>query len=377
MIYQTLYKRAKTGKILSYNIRVEDNETPQIIKETGQLDGAKTTHKEIVPTGKQKRTPFEQAISQSLSDWKKKRDEGYKSLDDLGISDIKELDENLPEFNTDSSGSLKPMKAPTKAWDKSKKLDFPQLIEPKMDGLRSTLVIKGDKSNWDVTFLSSGGKIYHALKHLISEIKSNYQGPEIILDGELYCHGMNLPDINSAVKRETPDTLKIKFHIFDMPKYDAPQSERTDMVKGIVKEFNNEYYPELDNRLVYTNDEILTCHNQWVDEGYEGAMIKRPNGRYQPGQRSSHWIKVKMFDDDEFKVIGYKLGLRGVQDLIFICECEGGTFDVQMNGSIESKQELYDKIDSLITQDLTCKFFGYTPYGIPNLAKGKAFRERE
>ena len=30
MIYQTLYKRAKTGKILSYNIRVEDNETPQI-----------------------------------------------------------------------------------------------------------------------------------------------------------------------------------------------------------------------------------------------------------------------------------------------------------------------------------------------------------
>lgn len=48
-----------------------------------------------------------------------------------------------------------------------------------------------------------------------------------------------------------------------------------------------------------------------------------------------------------------------------------------MNGSIESKQELYDKIDSLIGQDLTCKFFGYTPYGIPNLAKGKAFRERE
>ena len=130
-------------------------------------------------------------------------------------------------------------------------------------------------------------------------------------------------------------------------------------------------------KISYTNDEILTCHNQWVDEGYEGAMIKRPNGRYQPGQRSSHWIKVKMFDDDEFKVIGYKLGLRGVQDLIFICECEGGTFDVQMNGSIESKQELYDKIDSLIGQDLTCKFFGYTPYGIPNLAKGKAFRERE
>jgi ATP-dependent DNA ligase len=112
-----------------------------------------------------------------------------------------------------------------------------------------------------------------------------------------------------------------------------------------------------------------------VEQGYEGAMLKDPNGTYQYGQRSSFWNKVKMFDDAEFLVIGYELGQRGVQDLIFVCKHGPHTFNAQMNGSLASKQVLYDKIDTLIGKRLTVKYFGLSKYGVPNLPKGKCFRD--
>jgi len=83
---ETLYKRAKTGKIVSYQIWVDTETTddnPVIMKSTGQLDGKKTVHTETIFEGKQKRTPVQQAQAQAKSDWNKKRDEGYKSLEDL------------------------------------------------------------------------------------------------------------------------------------------------------------------------------------------------------------------------------------------------------------------------------------------------------
>lgn len=395
MQYDILYKRSKTGKIVSYEIRVDTETTddlPVIIKTTGQLEGKKTIHTETVFEGKNigksnETTPIQQAVSQAESDWKKKKDEGYKSLKDLGgfISSEHEnihlfLEHRLPEFNTDSVGNLKPMKAPSTPWKKGKKLSFPQLEEPKMDGLRSTLIIQNthlDPLFWTVQFLSSGGKPYNALTHLTDIIRGNYKGPDIILDGELYCHGMTLGKINSAVKALKPSTSRIKFYVFDMPKLKATQSIRTEYVKKIVNDISNSYFPILENKIVYNEEEIIIHHDQWVSEGYEGAMLKDPDGIYQPGQRSSYWNKVKMFDDDEFKVIGYELGLRGVQDLVFICECKAGTFHAQMNGTIESKQELYDNIEECIGAQLTVKFFGYSEYGIPNLPKGKAFRDKE
>ena len=48
-----------------------------------------------------------------------------------------------------------------------------------------------------------------------------------------------------------------------------------------------------------------------------------------------------------------------------------------MNGTVESKQRLADKVDSLVGKLLTVKHKGFTKYGIPNHAKGKAIRDHE
>jgi len=91
MVLDTLYKRAKTGKIQSWQISVEmDGHYATIVKQAGQLGGKLTEHKERITEGKNigksnETHPQQQALSQAQSDWNKKRDEGYRTLDSLEL----------------------------------------------------------------------------------------------------------------------------------------------------------------------------------------------------------------------------------------------------------------------------------------------------
>lgn len=400
MIYETLYKRAKSKKIQFWKINVVDNgDTCSIFKTTGQLNTDNPIiHPATISKGLQKRTILEQAHSVALSDWKRKRDEGNKSLEDLNIEQINEfyyvdggkvaftleeaLEEALSEFNSDANGNLIPMKAKSEKYIKGKKLNYPQYMEPKLDGFRAGLHIDRVAGKVISKFLSKSGKEYKALVHLTDEINKNYTGiTPIILDGELYDHGLLLSQIATLVKSLKPETPRIKFHIFDMPLFPGKQSERTQEVHIVISRINSPLFPKLKAITIYSDDEIMPLHDSLVSEGYEGGMLKDPNGLYEPGTRTSNWCKVKEFDDDEYKIVGYSLGERGAQDLSFNCEIlvDGlfKTFDAPMNGTIASKEELVSKIDSLIGKKLTVKHFGFTAYGIPFLPKGKAIREKE
>ena len=96
----TLYKRSKTGKILYYSISTQlcsdRGIYSEIVKESGELlTKNPIIHKEVIKMGKNigkanETTPEEQADLQMMSDWLKKKDEGYKSLKDLDITQIEQ-----------------------------------------------------------------------------------------------------------------------------------------------------------------------------------------------------------------------------------------------------------------------------------------------
>lgn len=408
--FDTLYKRAKSGTIQYWSIMVTLSNIGAIIsKQSGQLNTKSPSFylKEILKgknIGKSNETiPFEQARLEAESDWKAKHDDGYKTSNELGIISVdlgyvnaiddtvvksfeQALEESLSEFNTDASGELKPMLAPSKVFKEGKN-KYPQNIERKLDGLRS-LCVKKDIAT-KARFLSRKGKPYDTLNHLVDIIDeyalNTYQGDfPLILDGELYLHNVGLQQINRLVKKYRENqTEKIDFYIFDLPLLNKKQSERTIKANKVVNEissnsikFNNVYRIDSD-------EQVIKLHDQWVNENYEGAMLKKLDGKYEPGQRSNNWTKVKMFDDAEFKITGYFLGSRGSEDIVFRCICDtaisgyDNIFNVTMNGTREYKQSLVDNIDSIIGEHLTTRYFGLTEYGIPNLAKGKCIREND
>lgn len=408
--FSTLYKRTKTGAVQQWTISVEVENTwsAKIIKEAGQLGGKLTRHVEHITVGKNlgksnETTPEQQAQLQAQSDWTRKHDEGYKTAADLGVhvqathcrvdgqeksfTLIEALDLMLPEFNTDASGNMKPMKAPTKPWVANGKTTYPKQIERKLDGCRSFLNVNGLKA----TFTSTSGKPYDTLQHLVVIIEDHLKKIDnkaaYTLDGEIYRHGWVLEDINKALKKQRPETLELQFWLFDAPFIGRDmQRTRTALVTLIAKEINSPFICTGSPSIVNSDEEVIKYHDEiCIAHEFEGAMLKDLNGTYQPGQRSSYWTKVKMFDDAEFEVLDFELGQRGTEDLLIKCKLVDGSYDkehgdgtflVKMTGSRESKQEHWDNKANIIGKiPLTVKFFGYSKYGVPNLPTGKAFRD--
>ena len=390
-----LYKRAKTGKIQFWAIEVSTKETQSTIqKKSGQLGTENPiNHNEALTEGKNigrsnETTHYEQALLQAESDWKKKRDEGYKSLEDLGItlengqyvgrygSEIMTigpdldlaLSKMLPEFNTDASGNIKPMLATD--IEKIKKIDFPVIVQPKLDGFRCLVLIEKGK----VTLLSRSGKTFD-LPHIAQAIENSpniNSETDLRLDGELYIHGVSFQAVSKAIKKPNHLTPQIKYYCYDLIDFDATQRTRNMILNQVIPNCNEVQHVQ--NGLAHTRSEITEMHDGFVQMGYEGAIARTPSGKYISA-RSRDLMKVKQFDDEEFSWIGWELGQRGTEDLVAICRTKDGkVFNAKMQGTRAHKEELYNAALSVGSQ-LTVKFFGLSEDGIPRFPVGKAFRD--
>ncbi len=132
--------------------------------------------------------------------------------------------------------------------------------------------------------------------------------PEIVLDGELYCHGMPLQTLLGYCKRDDPlpGFEKISYYVYDIIDESLQFSAREDY----LHEFFTEYFPStadnqphLDgqslppirrlNTLKINSEEIDTHYNFFLKHGYEGAVIRNPYSIYQCNVRSPGILKYK------------------------------------------------------------------------------------
>ena len=79
---------------------------------------------------------------------------------------------------------------------------------------------------------------------------------------------------------------------------------------------------------------------------------------------------------EDFNVIGYKLGLRGYEDMTYNCELEGGrTFESKQGGNRESKAEYVENFETKYKgHKAECTFFNYSDDNIPTQPKLRIFR---
>jgi len=112
---------------------------------------------------------------------------------------------------------------------------------------------------------------------------------------------------------------------------------------------------------------VQKLHDQYVTNGWEGLVIRNPERPYKPAGRTNDMIKIKHYLDETFKVIGYELGLRGSEDMTFICEMQDGrTFKASPIGSREIKAEYIENFETKYKNKLgDCKYFEYSDDGIP------------
>jgi ATP-dependent DNA ligase len=262
-------------------------------------------------------------------------------------------------------------------WKKVKNIPYPVYIQPKLDGVRCLMIVDGGI----VKFLSRSGKDYTTLDHIAEDI-AKYMGgyidgpTQFILDGEIYSDELSFQGITAAVKKQRPESLKLHFRAYDIVN-DELQERRLVNTGNLVQAIASPYVHFVTT--IWANDEaqVKSYHDAAVEEGYEGAMLRLPEGKYEQGARSSSLLKVKEFNENEFTLSGFERGQRE-EDLLAVCTIKGKSFRAKMIGNRKEKQELVEKYAHIHGEiKITIKHFGWTDDGLPRFPIGKAIRDYE
>ena len=397
-----LLGKSSTGKfrfaVVECSEEWNDNLGGYVIQRSyGQVKGKTTLSPAIVvDRTKQKRNWVEQYTLQFNSEVKKFLDKGYKEVEKHPNDYTEdELNEIFGDVKTNQYGVIKPQLA--KQADKvtnTKIFDKEWLISRKLDGVKALFYYK----DGEIHTASRGGEHYdYSTKHLrtypplVSFFKEN---PTVILDGELFVRGKSLQQISGAARMEKNayDCDWLQYWIYDCYDTSDPEKTAADRWSFLVEELHCKngifiyYDPEndeikdpirlLNHQIVDGWDNMKFLHDIWVSEGFEGAVITDPSKPYKPGARCNNLIKIKQYKSEDFKVIGYKLGLRGSEDMTFTCELEDGrTFEAMPVGDRATKEEYVENFETKYKNHLAeCTYFNYSEDSIPTQPKLRIFR---
>jgi ATP-dependent DNA ligase len=181
-------------------------------------------------------------------------------------------------------------------------------VQPKLDGVRCEAYIDGN----DIKFKSRGGKSYSVPDHLYDDLINVFLCHDgIKLDGELYVHGEYLQDIVSAVKKPNELTPKLSFYCFDISSESSDWISRREKLSELKCDFTTVNLEFVNDFYVENEQEVLDYHNEFVENGYEGVMVRQGHGVYKYNHRSPWLQKYKKMLDKEFTIIGHEVDKDG------------------------------------------------------------------
>lgn len=358
--FPLLHKRTSGGDHQLWQVWVEKTRNGgRICRMYGLEGGKQTTAKEEIIEGKNRgkaneTSPYEQVVLQAEALWKKQRDRnGYGESFDA----------------SEAKRKLSPMLA--HPFDKhSSKVNWDTAsAEPKLNGHRCLAYF--DTTTGQVHLQSRRGTPITHVPHIADELVEafGYVPPGTILDGELYCHDLALNKISSAVRRkkeQADHAERIGYHLYDLFS-DEPYSARYTELEKIVRCTNPKHIHVVRNVIVRSSDELAVCERSFLEDGYEGAILRHGNQGYEPGRRTEYLLKVKRFVDREFKIIDVRRGRGKYEDMaIFICETDAGhAFEVTSPGTHEDKKRAWKERDGYIGTRLKVKFESFTATSEP------------
>lgn len=360
-----LYKRAVNGKILEWEIEVENNCFRTI---SGYTDGIKTTSEWTCCEGKNigkknSTTANEQALAEATAMHRKRIETGSF--------------ENITKIDTPVY--FKPMLAHDYN-DYKDKITFPIYSQPKLDGVRC--IVRAD-GMW-----SRNGKPIISAPHIFEALKPLFEAnPDLILDGELYAN-KDTADFNTIIScvRKTKPTLadletskKIQYWIYDVPSVDDIFTKRINQLdQFILQSLLPNCCIITPTVTIYEESDIDKMYEIYVGrQGYEGQIL-RTDSLYE-NKRSKSLLKHKSFVDGEFEILGVEEGKGNLSGKVgrLNFQINGKAFDAAVNGDWEYIERLWKSKDGLIGKTATVKYFELTEDGVPRFPKVIAIRDFE
>ena len=341
MTSKKLFKKDSKGKMRILALRV-DGDT--LVQESGLINGKHTINiRQCSPknVGKvNETTGEEQAIAELQSVVTRKLREGYHET-------IEEAENNE---------LLLPMLA-KKA--NLVNINYPVYIQPKLDGMRAFGTING--------FISRKNKEIPTVSHIVID-------KDIVLDGELYAHGLTFQENMKLIKKyREGETEAVKYHVYDLPTADGGFMYRYTKLVELVKDMGN--IEVVRTHKVENEEELLEYHTKFISDGFEGTIIRLDNYKYEFNKRSNQLLKLKDFIDEVYEIIDVVPSERLPEQGVVVCRAKDGqVFKCGMKMSHEEREYILLNKRGVIGKLAEVRFFEYTDGGLPRFPVYHGYR---
>uniref|UniRef100_A0AAU8GE55 DNA ligase n=1 Tax=Salmonella phage vB_SEnST11_KE22 TaxID=3161173 RepID=A0AAU8GE55_9CAUD len=415
----TLYAINKDGSYQVWNVRTEGDE---VVVEFGKENGKvqqKRTKCEMKNVGRANQTTAAfQAVLEARSKWEKQVRLGYR--------------ETKEALQTEENFS--PMLAHD-AIKRSKSLVYPAYVQPKLDGVRALVTLDKDgipvfNSRGNKTYPVQGallqqtkelaehtgfdkfdGELYiHGLslqkivalakkwrtpEQIEVEIEKDYQsdlkryqkaidnGEQVWKDFDGDEYDVSIEPVKDVDRYGGYSSLDLEYHIFDIPvnanspwhSQDHNKTRLADLnavAEAVECEIEVPKISIVHGEFVANENAVKRFIGRYMQDGYEGVIIRNFKGVYEFGQRSSDLQKWKLFQDGEAKVLDSVEDKNG--EGVLLCEEKDGTrFNCKMKGTHEERSQA--RMLLLVDKFINFTFQARTDDGVPQFPVGQSVRE--
>ena len=364
----TLYGKDIAGKTKQWSATIYTNGlVARYTVEYGQVNGKIQSTSRDFTEGKNigkanETTPLQQCCNEIKKKWSdKKEKECYRDVEEG------EQTKTFPML-----AHVYDPKSKTKV---KNPIVYPCFVQPKLDGLRCLIYMGADRT---IVTQSRTGGIFTTMNHIKVGLTQFFEKwPKVVLDGELYTNKYPFEELVGLIKRkqvDDPRIAQVHFHIYDIVSPNG-YAERRQFILD-----NRHLFPPtfeiVKTEEATTVDDFKTKFTEYVQEGYEGIMLRNKKGAYV-NSRSHDLQKYKEFEEDEFRIVGFREAEgRDAGTVIWRCATKtGDEFDCRPVGSVEHRKDLFQNARANIGKLLTIKFQELSEKGIPRFLSGKSIRD--
>lgn len=283
---------------------------------------------------------------------------------------------------------VRPQLASSDVPDIYTQVSWPKIIQPKLDGL-ACLAVNGV-----------------AMSRTMKPIPNKYVQKVF---GELQLHGLHgelmvagdFNDVQSALMRESgePDFYYVVYDKWDS---EAKYTSRLLLIGEEVFTLNNKHVAYIDYTFVDNPLDCVNTLNNYIEAGYEGAMLRDPNSLYKQGRhtiKSQALMKLKKFFDDEAIIIGFEEKMHNENEKTtdergyskrshkqegmvpantlgaLVVKWKDVEFKIGSGYNDLQRQEIWNNRDNLIGKLVTFRYQELSKYSVPRFPTWKCIRE--
>lgn len=292
---------------------------------------------------------------------------------------------------------------PSKGKKENPILNYPVMVQAKLDGIRCL----ASEDGGEITYRSRTNKIFpFAPKYFNAEVKKvlKYLPPGVELDGEMYIPGVNFQKFTSIFTREKSEHPMYKectYNIFDFNTSELlTYEQRYYLLFNAFRNFFNETGEPLKVKLLFSSlsfspEETMTFHDDYVEQGYEGIIIRKLGG-FQPDEsrvkesiyrngRCKNLLKYTLWIEEETEVVDVLEGegkAKGmaifvVKNIRYPSDSTVEFFKVVPAVNEEERKYYFSHPEEVLGIPYTIRYKSITDDGVPSKAVGKAFRTYE